>query len=58
VRESVVGSKRQPRWLWHAGDHRMRQVFAYAFGAREDKVSLEMKAFLPPFGITRLYTDG
>ena len=25
-RESVVGSKRQQWWLWHASDHRTRQV--------------------------------
>ena len=32
-RESVVGSKRQQRWLWHAADHHTGQVFAYAFAA-------------------------
>jgi insertion element IS1 protein InsB len=55
---SVVGSKSQQRWLWHAIDHHTGQVFAYVFGARQDQVFLELKALLRPFGITRFYTDG
>jgi insertion element IS1 protein InsB len=55
---SFVGSKGQPRWLWHAIDHQTGQVLAYVFGAREDHVFLELKALLKPFGITRFYTDG
>jgi insertion element IS1 protein InsB len=53
-----VGSQSQQRWLWHAIDHHTGQVLAYVFGAREDRIFLELKALLQPFGITRFYTDG
>jgi IS1 family transposase/tetratricopeptide (TPR) repeat protein len=33
-------------------------VLAYACGAREDHVFLELKTLLEPFGITRFYIDG
>ncbi len=55
---SFVGSKKNPRWLWHAIDHRSWKVLAYVFGARKDEVFLQLKALLEPFGITRFYTDG
>ncbi len=55
---SFVGSKRQQRWLWHAIDHHTGQVLASVFGRREDKVFLQLKVLLVPFGITRFYTDG
>jgi len=55
---SFVGKKSQQHWLWHAIDHLTGQVLAYALGAREDEVFLELKALLEPFGITRFYTDG
>jgi IS1 family transposase len=35
---SYVGKKREPRWLWHALDHRSGQVLAYVFGRRKDEV--------------------
>ena len=54
---SYVGSKAEPRWLWHAIDHRTGTVLAYVFGRRKDEVFLELKALLEPFGITRFYTD-
>jgi insertion element IS1 protein InsB len=41
---SFVGSKGQPRWLWHALDHQTGQVLADVRGAREDHVFLELKA--------------
>jgi insertion element IS1 protein InsB len=53
-----VGSKKNPRWLWHAIDHRSWKVLTYVFGARKDEVFLQLKALLEPFGITRFYTDG
>ncbi|HJW31285.1 MAG TPA: IS1 family transposase [Saprospiraceae bacterium] len=55
---SFVGSKREPRWLWHALDHQTGTVLAYVFGKRQDQAFLELKALLQPFGIRRYYTDG
>ena len=55
---SYVRSKAHPRWLWHAIDHHTGQVLAYVFGRRQDRVFLELKALLEPFGITRYFTDG
>ena len=54
---SYVGKKREPRWLWHAIDHRSGQVLAYVFGRRKDEVFLKLKGLLEPFGITKYYTD-
>lgn len=54
---SFVGKKQEPRWLWHAIDHRSGQVLAYVFGRRKDEVFLKLKALLAPFGITRYDTD-
>ena len=54
---SFVGKKKEPRWLWHALDHRTGKVLAYVFGRRKDEVFLQLKALLTPFGITRYYTD-
>ena len=55
---SFVGSKKQPRWLWAALDHRTSQIVAYTFGHRADRVLLKLKALLEPLGIRRFYTDG
>ena len=55
---SFVGKKSNPRWLWHAIDRRTGQVLAYAFGRRQDKVFLQLKKLLEPFGIRRYCTDG
>jgi insertion element IS1 protein InsB len=54
---SYVRRKKEPRWLWHAIDHRSGKVLAYVFGRRQDEVFLKLKALLEPFGITRFYTD-
>lgn len=54
---SYVGKKQEPRWLWHAMDHRSGKVLAYVFGRRKDEVFLKLKTLLAPFGITRYYTD-
>ena len=54
---SFVGKKQEPRWLWHAIDHRSGKVLAYVFGRRKDEVFLKLKTLLKPFGITRYYTD-
>ena len=54
---SYVGKKRDPRWLWHAIDHRSGQVLAYVLGRRKDEVFLKLKGLLEPFGITKYYTD-
>jgi len=43
---SFVGKKREPRWLWHAIDHRSGQVLAFVFGRRKDEVFLKLKALL------------
>src|SRR5215510_11996812 len=55
---SYVGKKREPRWLWHAIDHRSGHVLAYVFGRHQDAVVLQLQTLLEPFGITRFYTDG
>ena len=55
---SYVARKSNPRWLWHAIDHRTGKVLAYVFGRRKDTVFLKLKALLEPFGIVRYYTDG
>jgi insertion element IS1 protein InsB len=57
-RRSFVRRKANPRWLWHAIDHRSGKVLAYMFGRRRDEVFLELKKRLGPFGITRYYTEG
>jgi IS1 transposase/InsA-like protein len=36
---SYVGKKREPRWLWHALDHRSGHVMAYVVGRRKDGTS-------------------
>jgi insertion element IS1 protein InsB len=54
---SYVGKRQEPRWLWHAIDHRSGKVLAYVFGRRKDEVFLKLKTLLAPFGITRYYTD-
>src|SRR5438105_1618942 len=57
-RWGYVRSKVNPRWLWHANDHRSGTVLASGFGRRQDTVFLQRTALLEPFGITRFYTDG
>jgi insertion element IS1 protein InsB len=57
-RWSVVGSKAPQRWLGHALDHLSGVVLAYAFGSRADKVFLELKKLLKPFGLVHVYPDG
>jgi IS1 family transposase/transposase-like protein len=54
---SFVGKKENRRWLWHAVGHKTGKVLAYAFGTHEDKVFLELKRLLEPFGIVKFYTD-
>ena len=54
---SYAGKEREPRWLWHAIDHRSGHVLAYVLGRRKDEGFLKLKALLEPFGITRYYTD-
>ena len=54
---SFVGKKREPRWLWHAIDHRSGHVLAYVLGRRNDEGFLKLKALLEPFGIKKYYTD-
>jgi len=54
---SYVGTKQEPRWLWHAIDHGTGKVLAYVCGRRQDEVFLQLKALLEPFGIRRFFTD-
>jgi insertion element IS1 protein InsB len=54
---SFVQSKAQQRWLWHAIDHLSGVVLAYALGSRADKVFVELKKLLTPFGLEHFYTD-
>ncbi len=53
-----VGSKKNPRWLWHTSDRSTGRVLAYVFGRRKDEVFLQLKQLLEPFGIKRYCTDG
>jgi insertion element IS1 protein InsB len=55
---SYVARKSNPRWLWHAIDHRTGKVLACVFGRRKNEVFLKLKELLKPFGITMYYTDG
>jgi insertion element IS1 protein InsB len=43
-RWSYVGKQREPRWLWHAIDHRSGHVLVYVLGRRKDEVFLQLKA--------------
>jgi insertion element IS1 protein InsB len=54
---SFAGKKTSQRWLWHAIDHGTGTVLACGFGRRQDRVFLQLKKLLEPFGITRYYTD-
>ena len=45
---SFVARKTNPRWLWHAIDHRTGKVLAYVFGRRKDSVFLKLQALLEP----------
>ena len=54
---SFVGKKENQRWLWHAVDHKTGKLLAYTFGTHEDKIFLELKKLLEPFGIVKFYTD-
>lgn len=54
---SYVESKDNQRWLWHAIDHGTGEVLAYVFGKRKDKVFVQLKSLLAPFGIKHFYTD-
>jgi insertion element IS1 protein InsB len=56
-RGSFVGTKKEPRWLWHAIDHHTGTVLAYVFGRRTDEVLLALRRLREPFGITRYDTD-
>src|SRR5512144_25973 len=57
ARWSYVGRKGNQRWLWHAIDRGTRQVFAYVFGERKERVFLELKGLVEPFGIKHFYPD-
>jgi insertion element IS1 protein InsB len=54
---SYVKRKTEPRWLWHAIDHRSGKVLAYVFGRRQDEVFLKLQTLLEPCGITTYDTD-
>ena len=53
---SYIKGKKEPRWLWHAIEHRSGKVLAYVFGRRKDEVFLKLKALLEPFGIPTYLT--
>ena len=54
---SFVGSKAQPRWLWHAIDHLTGGVLADVLGNRAEVVFLQRQQLLKPFGLVHFYTD-
>jgi insertion element IS1 protein InsB len=47
---SYVRRKKEPRWLWHAIDHRSGKVLAYVFGRRQDEVFLNLTVESSQFG--------
>ena len=57
-RWSFVGSKRQPRWLWHAMDHHTGQVCASVCGTREDVTCFLWPERFVPCGIRHFDPDG
>ena len=40
----MLGARNEPRWLWHAIDHRSGKVLAYVFGRRQDEVISEAQS--------------
>lgn len=54
---SFVGKKKNQRWLWHAIERGSGKILAYVFGRRKDKVFLELKKLLEPFGVKKYCTD-
>ena len=54
---SFVSKKKEPRWLWHAIDHRTGKVLAYVCGRRTDEACIKLKMLLELFGLRRYYTD-
>ena len=56
-RGSCVGKTAQQRWLWQAIDHASGVILAYVCGVHEDEVFLQLKEYLRPFGLSRVYTD-
>ena len=54
---SLVGKKKNQRWVWQAIDHRSGQVLMYVFGRRQDTVVVQLKTLLAPCGIRRSHTD-
>ena len=54
---SFVGKKKNQRWLWHGIERGSGKILAYVFGRRKDKVFLELKKLLEPFGIKKYCTD-
>jgi insertion element IS1 protein InsB len=53
-----VQRKAHQRWWWQAIDHLSGVVLAYASGSRADRVFVELKQLLKPFGLAPFYTDG
>lgn len=54
---SFVQTKKNQRWLWLAINHDNREIIAYTFGRRQDKVFLAFQKMLEPLGIMMYYTD-
>ena len=54
---SFAGNKGCQRWLWLAIDRKTRAVLAYVFGQKKDKVFMELKTLLEPFGIRMFHID-
>jgi insertion element IS1 protein InsB len=54
---SFVQNKSNQRWVWLAICHETRVVLAFVFGRRKDKVFLQLRNLLEPFGIRHFFTD-
>jgi insertion element IS1 protein InsB len=53
-----VAQKTNPRWRWHALEHRRGQVWASVLGRRQDTGCLARQALWAPWGITRFDPAG
>ena len=52
-----MGKKKNQRWLWHERERGSGKILADVFGRRKDKVFLELKKLLEPFGNMKYCTD-
>ena len=54
---SVVGSKKNQRWLWYAWEPRFKRILAHAFGRRTDATLKKRLKLLKPYRFEFFCTD-